>query len=548
MKPSQPEQPSSGVPILNVAALTAPMQGLHDSGENFSYKWRRSQLLTLAIMLKHHWNEWTEALRQDLGKCRVEALAMELLMVQTDLVHSLSHLHQWMKRQPIASPAICAPAFSYLTPRPLIGPAVLVIGPSNYPVSLVLHPMIGALAAGNPVVCKPSELTPTVEALFAKLIPQYFRPDCVICVTGGIPETTALLNQPWGHIFFTGSSAVGKIVAAAAAATLTPVTLELGGKAPCFVDAETCPKFDINLVANRILWSKTVNGGQTCAATDTLIVEESLLPKLLPALKSSLVKMFGEDPRRSELGRIVSSRHAERLVNMIAQVERSDHKTTKVITGGSKLCDAAACYVAPTIIVNPPMDAQLMQEEIFGPILPIITVKSRTEAIEFMKKMPGTPLCLYVFTSSDTVFQDIVRQVPAGSVMRNDCLVHLSSPFIKFGGLGSSGYGGYHGKYSFDLFSHLQPVMYRPCFPGFDLNMLRYHPFGGWKGFLVTDVAVVLPSIPVLHCLFIFRILCVVVVFGILSNLLPLQMFGFLQTSIEHLATALDGAATFLRQ
>jgi len=367
-------------------------------------------------------------------------------------------------------------------------------------VSLVLHPTIGALAAGNPVVLKPSELTPAVEGLLAKLIPQYFGSDCVACVTGGIPETTALLQQAWGRIFFTGSAAVGKLVAKAGAASLTPVTLELGGKAPVFIDAATCPS-DIQQVANRIIWAKTVNSGQTCAAVDTLIVEKKLLSKLLPALKRSLQVQYGEDPSKTEFGRIVSRKHAKRLVNLLQQIEQTmDDKVTKIIAGGSQLCDAEACYIAPTIILNPPADSQLLQEEIFGPILPIVTVQSRAEAVAYMKhSLPGTPLCAYIFTSSEAVFREINRQIPAGSVMRNDCLMHLSSPWLPFGGLGSSGFGSYHGKYTFQEFSHTQPIMYRPSFPGADFHMIRYHPYPFWKRWLLLNVFVGLPGIPNLH-------------------------------------------------
>jgi len=359
--------------------------------------------------------------------------------------------------------------------------------------------MVGALAAGNPVVIKPSELTPTCEQLFAKLIPQYFEPSCVRCVTGGVPETTALLQHGWGRIFFTGSPAVGKIVAAKAALTLTPVTLELGGKAPAYIDADTCPK-NVQQIVHRILWSKTVNSGQTCAATDTLIVHESMVPALIPLMKESLRLQYGDDPSKSEYGRIVSTKHAQRLVDMVAEVEQNmDDKTTKIVTGGSKFCDASSCYIAPTIIIDPPADSKLMQEEIFGPILPVVTVKSRNEAVAFMRNMPGTPLCSYIFTSSEAVFHEINQQVPAGSSMRNDCLLHLASQFLPFGGLGSSGYGAYHGKHTFDLFSHTQPIMFRPVFRGADSNRIRFHPFPNWKRFTLLNVVVGLPGIPNLH-------------------------------------------------
>ena len=530
------------------------MQAVHDGGENYEYAWRIKQLQALRSMLTEHWDEWINALMKDLGKCRVEAVSMELQMVKTELLYTMKNLKTWMQPKLVPSPGLCMPAFSRLEERPLSNaPAVLIIGPSNYPVSLVLHPMIGALAAGNPVVCKPSELTETVEAVFARLIPQYFDPNAVVCVTGGIPETESLLQVPWGKIFFTGSAAVGRIVAKAAAATLTPVTLELGGKSPCYVDGETCPTTaDWNQVANRILWSKTVNAGQTCAATDTLVMDECLVPKLLPALKESLRNQYGDDPKTSDFARIVSTKHAKRLLELIQEVESrmkdNDNKHTKILTGGSAQCDVGSKYIAPTLILNPPWDCRLMKEEIFGPILPIITVANRAAAIQFMRQtvLPSaTPLCLYVFTSSETVFQEISRQIPAGSVMRNDCLIHLSSPYIPFGGLGTSGYGNYHGKYTFDTFSHTQPVMYRPCFPGFDFGMFRFHPFGRIKGYLLSDVFVGLPAVPVLHLRLIGKLLLAAVVGGLLLRNAPAD----LRTQCaERLANRLDAGASWLRR
>jgi acyl-CoA reductase-like NAD-dependent aldehyde dehydrogenase len=539
---------------LDVAAVTAPMQALHDSGVNYTYAWRRTQLLALHRLLMNHWTEWAAALHADLGKSRVEAVAMEMRMVQADLDYTRSHLRQWMQPQAIASPAICLPAFTHHTFRPRIGPAVLIIGPSNYPVSLVLHPVVGALAAGNPVVLKPSELTPSVEALFARLVPQYFDRTAVVCVTGGIPETTLLLQHAWGHIFFTGSALVGKIVATAAAATLTPVTLELGGKAPCYIDKDTCPTpWDVSLMCHRILWSKTVNAGQSCAATDTLVVHESQLATLIPALLSSLKTMFGDHPKNSDFGRLVSEKHAQRLIDMLVEIEQSlDDKVTKILCGGSSQCDVAARYVAPTLIINPPWTSRLLREEIFGPILPIVTVKSRSEAIRVLRRLPGTPLSLYVFTNSKTVLEEIVQKVPSGSVIRNDCLVHLSNHYMSFGGLGSSGYGAYHGRHSFELFSHKQPIMFRPCFPGFDFNRLRYHPFGRIKAFLVCDVAIVLPSIPVLRTRWLVAGLAVWVgtaVLGRICNVFALHHVHpwLVRLVLEPLVVALERIALHLR-
>jgi acyl-CoA reductase-like NAD-dependent aldehyde dehydrogenase len=399
----------------------------------------------------------------------------------------------------VPSPGFLLPAFSTITPRPKTGPACLVIGPSNYPFSLSLQPVAGSLAAGNPTVLKPSELTKAISALMHRLVTEYFDPSVFSVVLGGIPETTALLQESWGLIFFTGSETVGKIVAAAAAKTLTPTVLELGGKCPCYVD-ETAPN-DLRAVANRIIWAKTWNAGQTCAAVDTLIVHESIIDRLLPELVKTLEIQFGSDPAQGELGRMTTSEHAARQVEMIQQVEKMALSSpgTKIICGGSKKCDARSRYICPTIVLNPPRDCRLLKEEIFGPIMPIVTVKTRDEAVQLIRDMPGTPLCVYVFTKSARVFDDITRKCPSGSTMRNDGVVHLTSPHFPFGGLGSSGYGGYHGKYSFDTFSHPHMSMYRPCFPGSDFFMARYHPFGNVKGVILEKILFKLPSTPVLH-------------------------------------------------
>jgi acyl-CoA reductase-like NAD-dependent aldehyde dehydrogenase len=414
--------------------------------------------------------------------------------------------------------------------RPLLGPGVLILGPFNYPVSLVLHPAIGALAAGNPVVIKPSEFTPHVATLLLKLISQYFTPDVMVCITGGIPETTQLLSYNWGRTFFTGSTKVGVIVAQAAAKTMTPVTLECGGKSICYIDSATTPYENdpklLQQIAQRIIWSKTLNCGQTCAATDTVICDsDELVSLLVPQFIQSICTMFGGHPKTdSEIGRIVTQEHTQRLIDMIREVEdyiatippaetsanNDRHSQCRIVMGGSNDCDAADKYIAPTIIVNPPRHLRIMQEEIFGPILPIVTVTDRNDAIQYIRTMNGgrtmTPLCLYVFTNSNTVLQQLIQQVPAGSVVRNDCLIHLCSPYIPFGGLGTSGYGGaYHGRYTFDLFSHSLPVMYRPyvwprhILPMYDWNALRCHPFTPMKKYITLHIAMRLPAFPVLH-------------------------------------------------
>lgn len=533
--------------LLDVKELTSDMDELLKTGVNQSLAWRIQQLQTVMIMVKDHWDDWAKALGTDMGKKHIEAVGTELLMVMSDLKVCLGGVKDWIKKKHVKSPGVCWPCFSTIEPRPL--GKVLVIGPSNYPVSLVIQPMLGALAAGNCVVIKPSELCPAVCQLFTEVIPKYFDGSIVQCVTGGIPETSALLSVPWGKIFFTGSPAVGKIVAKAAANTLTPVVLELGGKCPTYVD-EHHPS-DVTQIANRIIFSKTLNSGQTCAATDTLILHEAARPKMVRALMAAVKRQFGENPKVSGLGRIVSQKHAERHVKLLEEIEEDDKD--KCIVGGSKCCDVATKYIAPTLVLRPAADSRLMKEEIFGPILPILVVKSRQEAMEEIRKLPGTPLCMYVFTSSDQVFDEMSRALPAGSVVRNDCLVHLASPYLPFGGLGTSGYGVYHGKYSFDTFCHHLPVMNRLSFPGADLCWARYHPFGQVKSVLVKTLLLQIPAVPVLRYHVQWLAIGIGILFGIpkLLSVLPVEvansLSSLLQPILEPFCILLETAAQQLR-
>ena len=288
-----------------------------------------------------------------------------------------------------------------------------------------------------------------------------------------------------------------QIVAAAAAKTLTPVVLELGGKCPCLVD-ETCPS-DLVQVANRIVWAKTANCGQNCISPDYLLIHRSKADALLPELIKSLEKQFGIDPKQSELGKLVAPGHVKRAIEMLEEVEEraKTDKKIQILVGGSKACDAKAGYVAPALILNPPLDCRLMQEEIFSPILPILVVDCRDDAVRIINSRPGIPLGLYVFTTRNKVFQELTERCRSGSAVHNDLLVQFAGPFLPFGGLGSSGMGSYRGAESFKAFSHMMTTVYRPCAPGADMNMVRCHPFPGWKTFVLLKVGPLLPAIPV---------------------------------------------------
>jgi acyl-CoA reductase-like NAD-dependent aldehyde dehydrogenase len=323
-------------------------------------------------------------------------------------------------------------------------------------------------------------------------------------VEGGVDEVTELLKASWGKVCFTGSERVGKIVAQATAKTLTPTLLELGGKSPVLVD-ETAPD-DIASVANRIMWGKTFNAGQTCIAPDFVLCHEKHATALCRELVMTIARQFGKNPKQSELGRIVSKDHAQRLVDMMKEVERNSFP----LCGGSEKCNVDDKYVCPTVLLSPPRDCRLMKEEIFGPVLPVIIVKSRQEAINFIQQQNGTPLALYVFTKSKTVYQEVVRACPSGGACRNDTMLHGGSSCLPFGGLGTSGYGNYHGRFSFDTFTHAFGSIYRPCFPGSDFSMVRYHPYAGLKQTILVHVLGNLPYIPVLHVRIVATVLFVV--------------------------------------
>jgi acyl-CoA reductase-like NAD-dependent aldehyde dehydrogenase len=404
---------------LDLTAVRARMQQTHDSGVNLTYQWRRQQLLALRRLLNDHWEALLDALYQDLGKEVTEAAASELWIVRNEIDFALRHLRSWMRVRHVPSPAVALPSFQRLEQRPKLGPACLIIGPFNYPVQLTLSPLVGALAAGNPVVLKPSELCPTVAHVLHDVMPLYFQNSVVQVILGGIPETTALLQHAWGLVFFTGSDRVGKIVATTAAVTHTPILLELGGKSPCVVD-ESAPR-DMQLVANRIAWAKWFNAGQVCITVDYLLVHESLVDRLVDALVRTTKWQFGADPRAptSQWGKMVSKSHAQRLQDMIAEVEVDGDPSCRVVLGSAASCDPAARHVGPTIVLNPPLTSRLLREEIFGPILPILTYRHRSEAVARIRATT-TPLCLYVFTTQDKVLREFMAQCRAGAVVQND--------------------------------------------------------------------------------------------------------------------------------
>ncbi len=452
-----------------IVSVFERLQQSYVLGKTKTFAWRKAQLEALQRMLSENEAAFVEALNADLGKSEAEAFTTEIGFLLSDIQHTKKHLRQWMKARKVSTPLLAQPARSSLQPEPL--GTVLIIGAWNYPVQLTLAPYVAALAAGNCALLKPSELAPASSALMASLIPRYLDGDAVAVVEGDKDVASELLSLPFDHIFYTGGEAVGKIVMAAAARNLTPVTLELGGKSPCVVDANT----DITTTARRIVWGKWTNAGQTCIAPDYVLVERSCADALIDKLGKEIIRQFGNQPLQSkDYGRIVNERHLTRLKQYTEGHE--------IVIGGQ--LDEARRKLAPTVILNPDIDTPVMQEEIFGPVLPVIEVSSVSEAIDLIKRRQK-PLAAYLFSESQSIQQQFVDEVSAGSVCINDTMMFMANPQLPFGGVGNSGMGRYHGKFGFDTFSHLKSVMQRSFW--FDVA-IRYAPSSARKRFLLKKL------------------------------------------------------------
>ena len=428
------------------------------SGKTRDLEWRRTQLAAIERMMKECEGEIFQALQDDLGKAPQESFATEISYVAGDAAYARKNLKRWSKKRKVPTTMVAQPAKSWIQPEPL--GVVLVIGAWNYPLQLTLAGMAAAVAAGNCVVIKPSELAPATSALVARLVPQYLDPDCVRVVEGAIPETTALLELPFGHILYTGNGSVGRIIMSAAAKNLTPVTLELGGKSPCVV----MPDANLDATAKRIVWGKFLNAGQTCIAPDYVLTDADTEAKLVPLMQKYITEMFGEDPAASDsYGRIVNERHLARLGALIDE--------NKVAAGGQ--IDAESRYIAPTILTGVSSDDPCMQEEIFGPILPFVRADSLEDAIAFIRA-GDKPLSAYLFSTNSRTEEKFVQQVSCGNTCLNDVLMFMTVHELPFGGVGPSGMGAYSGKRGFDTFSHLKSVIKRGWWPDLDV---RYAPY-----------------------------------------------------------------------
>lgn len=410
-------------------------------------KFRKQQLKLLSKNIKNHENELLDALYKDLGKSKVEAYATEIGMLLKGIKLMRKELKNWSKTKQTDTPLYLFPTKSYIKKEPY--GTVLIIGPFNYPVQLVFEPLIGAIAAGNTAIVKPSELTPHVAIVIKDIIEDTFDEAYVSVVEGGIEETQTLLSLPFDYMFFTGSEKVGKIVYEAAARKLIPVTLELGGKSPVIVDDTA----NIKVASERISFGKFTNAGQTCVAPDYILVQRKVKNDLIKALKKTITEFYGENIEKSpDFGRIVNQKHFNRLNDLI-QI----HKDNVVFGGNSSKEDL---YIEPTLLDNITNDNKIMKEEIFGPILPIITYDNFDEVLEIIQSK-SKPLSLYLFSEDENMTHRVVEELSFGGGAINDTLMHLANPNLPFGGVGSSGIGQYHGKYSFDTFSHMKSYTFK---------------------------------------------------------------------------------------
>ena len=430
------------------AGVLAQVRSVFNTGRTRSVQWREEQLRAIERMCEEREGEISDALTQDLGRSTFEAWLGDIASTKAEAVFARKNFRKWMKPRRQSLPLAQMPGRAWVQYDPL--GVVLVIGPWNYPFFLCMSPVVAAIAAGNAVVVKPSELAPATSALMARLIPLYLDTEAVRVVEGAADVTQDLMSQGFDHALFTGGTEIGRKIMAAAAPTLTPVTLELGGKSPVLVLADA----DLDVTARRIAWTKLLNSGQTCIAPDYILADRSIAKELTGKIVATIAK-FRADQKDPSL-RIVNERQFDRLVSILSATEGT------VVTGGGS--DRATLSIEPTVVVDPGPDDSVMADEIFGPILPIITVGSTDEAVAFVNARPK-PLALYVFTSSQQKGRDLVDRMPSGGAVINHIAMHCLVPQLPFGGVGASGMGAYHGQWGFEALSHRRAVLSKPAKP-----------------------------------------------------------------------------------
>lgn len=439
-----------------IQSLLARQKDFFAQGRTLALEARKEQLKRLKAAVKTYEQDILDALYADLGKAADEAFMTEIGLLYTEINEAIKRLGKWAKPKKVRTPLLFFGAKSFIIPEPY--GTVLVIAPWNYPFQLAIAPVIGAIAAGNTVIVKPSELTPRVSEVLANVFKSAFDPSYAAVVEGGVDASRTLLSLPFDYIFFTGSVAVGRTVMESAAKRLIPVTLELGGKSPCIVHRDS----NLKLAAKRIAYGKLMNAGQTCVAPDYVLVHEEVKTEFVQALTSAFRAFYGDHPIESgRYGKIVNERHFNRLVGYL--------QGGGTIAHGGRY-DREKLKIEPTLLDHVTWEHSVMQDEIFGPILPIMTYSRIEDVINVINNRPK-PLALYLFTEDNAIERDVLARISFGGGCVNDTLMHLGTSNLPFGGVGESGMGSYHGQYSFDTFSHRKSVLKQTT--RFDLSM-RY--------------------------------------------------------------------------
>ncbi|XP_063079838.1 aldehyde dehydrogenase family 3 member B1 [Engraulis encrasicolus] len=448
----------------NHSEVVARLRTVFRAGVTIPQEFRLAQLRALLALMEDNEALIVDALNKDLGKPKFEAVLSEIEIVRNDICFAINNLKTWLMPEYVGTNL--ATKFDDCSIRRTPFGVVLIIGAWNYPLQLILLPLVGAIAAGNCAVLKPSEISQATEQLLANLIPKYLSKECYVVTCGGAEDTKKLLENKFDHIFYTGSQAVARSILRAAADHLTPVTLELGGKCPCLIYGS----MDIKITAKRVVWSKYFNCGQSCVAPDYLLCTAETRDALLPAIREALEEFYGPDPQKcQDVGRIVTDKHWNHVMGLL------EKSKGRVVIGGESAREEK--YIAPTVVVDVDGSDSLMQEEIFGPVLPIITLETVEEAIDFVNARDNqAPLALYAFSDTQKVLSQVFDNTRSGGFCSNDGIVHMTLPTLPFGGVGASGMGCYHGWWSYDTFSHKRACVFR----GFGLERVgafRYPPY-----------------------------------------------------------------------
>lgn len=444
----------------SMAPVWQRMNATFKSGKTRSFEWRLEQLKAMKRMMLESEQAILQATTADMGRPEYETIVSEVGASLTEIEAAEKNLKAWMAPEKVPTPLLLQPGDSRIERVPK--GVVLILGPWNFPINLVVVPAVAAIAAGNCVVIKPSEVAPRCAEVIKQMMEQYLDPEAVSVVLGGVPETTALLKLRWDHIMYTGNGSIARIVMEAAAKHLTPVTLELGGKSPVVVD-KGLSQSQLKTACRRILWpGGFMNDGQICVSPDYVLVHKDAEKQLLDMLRECMTQFYPEGTNTSNLGRIVNHRHWDRVQNLIAT------SGGEKVIGGQVPEDRDKCYIPPTVVSRPRPDAPIMSEEIFGPVFSVLPVEDLHEAVAFINARE-TPLALYVFSPSRERAEQVVSGTLSGGVCINDVMMQLANPNLPFGGLGASGFGRYHGKHGFDEFTHPRSVLFRRFWPQLDV-------------------------------------------------------------------------------